>query len=424
VLAGDPGHAEALAVVGRRPEELVEGVDPEKGFLARRDAAYAKAGAAWAALSRVLTAKGLKPTEYWFVVERALAYGNRDADVVASLEAGDYAWAGTWGAVKRQGKWAEWVTPLGDAVSWPAEWDDHFLRAKAFWPDARVARLWGWRVIASLPPDDMWRVLGTLAAVETHLVDALGSIRKAPRDARREEEELTDLLLLPDVALYERIGLVDLEDAAPEDRARFRAATGWHDAGRRRLLVLAKHPVDPWIGDDANWVGFAAKALARRHLGPPTGWISGRGTWILDGVAGAYEGFVAKGTTGGEVDPARCWRLAAARALLDAGALPPWETLLDLDRRQADDFPRARASFRFAGAARAVEKVDVVAAAATALVVGVLTADGGKGGKRLAALLEETMKRDRMPDLDKTLGWPKGRAFAEAKRVLDAVEAK
>jgi hypothetical protein len=42
-------------------------------------------------------------------------------------------------------------------------------------------------------------------------------------------------------------------------------------------------------------------------------------------------------------------------------------------------------------------------------VVGLWKVDPAKGAKRLAALLEEVYKRDRLPDLDKTLGWdPEG----------------
>jgi hypothetical protein len=424
VLAVDAKNSEALGVAGQwKPEELVEGVDPEKGFMARRDAAYAKAGAAYAALSRVLTAQGMKPTDYWFVVERAMAYGNRDADVVAAVDQSNLAWAGTWGAVPKKGKWEEWIAPLGGAVTWPEEWDDRFLKAKAFWPEAKVSRLWGWRVIASLPPDEMWRVLGTLAAMESHLVETLGSIRKAPRDAKREEEELTDLLLLPDPALYEKIGLVDLKNAVPEVRTRFKDATGWHNQGRRRLLALVKHPVDAWIGDDANWLGYAAPVVARAHLGPPSGTLSGRGTWILDGIRGAYEGFVPKGTTGGEIDIARCWRLPAARAIRDMGYAVPWEKLMEFDRTHADEHSRTRVKIRFGGAMREVTGVDIVAAQATALVLAILRSDS-KGPKRLADLLKETMKRDRMPDLDKVLGWPKGKAFDEANKLIEAVDTK
>jgi hypothetical protein len=365
----------------------------------------------------------MKPTDYWFVVERAMAYGNRDADVVAAVDKGNQAWAGTWGAVPRAGKWEEWIAPLGGAVLFPPEWDDDYLKAKAFWPEAKVARLWSWRLVASLPPDETWRVLGTLAAMESHLVDSLGSIRKAPRDAKREEEELTDLLLLPDAGLYEKIGLVDLKNATPEERTRFKDAVGWHVQHRRRLLALQKQPVDTWIPDDANWLGLAAKVVARNHLGPPSGTLTGRGTWILDGVRGAYEGFVPKGTTGGEIDLARCWRLPAARALRDTGYFVPWDRLLEFDRTHADEHGRTRVKFRFDGKVREVSGVDVVAAQATALVLAILRSDA-KGPKRLSDLLKETMKRDRMPDLDKALGWPKGKAFEEADKLIAAVETK
>ena len=56
--------------------------------------------------------------------------------------------------------------------------------------------------------------------------------------------------------------------------------------------------------------------------------------------------------------------------------------------------------------------------------MGLLRADDGKFAKKAGALIAETLKRNSLPDVDKVMGWPKGRAVKEAEKVLDEVGSK
>ncbi len=419
IKALEPKHAEALDVLAKwSGEDFLLGTVPDKAFVAKRDATLAKLGTSYAALAKTLAAQGKKPTELGSLVERALAYGNHDPDVLPSLADAKQVWAGTFGLQPDDATWQATVGALPQAVTFPPEWDDDFLKVRCPWPEAKCARLLGWRFETSAPAAEAFRALAGLAALEAHVVSTFGSLRKEPK--READDPPMDLLWIPDPAVYDRIGV--WKEMRPEDKTAFEGTSGWHDGWHRRLLVLTKSRTETWASSESLLFGHAAPVVVRRHLAPLGGWLSGRGTWILDGMQGAYEGFVANGVAGGDVDPARCWRLAAAKAMHEARTLIPWEQLLDMDRKQARDSPRVHLKFRFGGAEREVERLDVVAAEAAALVLGIWRADGGKGAKKLAALLQETMKRDRMPDLDKTLGWPKGRAAKEADALLDSVK--
>ena len=68
--------------------------------------------------------------------------------------------------------------------------------------------------------------------------------------------------------------------------------------------------------------------------------------------------------------------------------------------------------------------VDVVSAQATAFVVGLMKADKGKGARKLGALLRDLLKRDSLPDLDKTLGWKKDRWQAESDKAIEAATGR
>jgi hypothetical protein len=169
------------------------------------------------------------------------------------------------------------------------------------------------------------------------------------------------------------------------------------------MLVLAKDRDNPWTPPDANLMAWAARGLVKRHLAPDaSGWISGRGSWIVDGVAGLYEGFARKEDRSGDFDPERSWHLAAARAL--GPRLFPWARLVEMDRAAADAERKSDVDVEFGGAPQKASKIDVVAAQATAFALGVMRLDAKQGERYLATLLEETYRRDRMPDLDKAIG--------------------
>ena len=170
-------------------------------------------------------------------------------------------------------------------------------------------------------------------------------------------------------------------------------------------------------------LGQASRVLVRRHIGAgAAGWLAGRGTWILEGVVGAYEGFVPAGAGGGDVDPAKCFRLYAAKALQAEGGWMPWAQAFELDRDAADRVPKVDlAKLKVAGIEHDAKQVAPLSAQATALVLGLWKVDPVKGPKRLATLLEETYKRDRLPDLDKTMGLGAGKAVEAATKALDLV---
>ena len=94
LLVANPSCDEASAAVRQwRPDQLQEGEAPSKQFLALRDAALKKVGNEYAQTARKLQTAGAKPLETWGLVERALAYGNRDADALASIDAAGEACA-------------------------------------------------------------------------------------------------------------------------------------------------------------------------------------------------------------------------------------------------------------------------------------------------------------------------------------------
>ena len=44
--------------------------------------------------------------------------------------------------------------------------------------------------------------------------------------------------------------------------------------------------------------------------------------------------------------------------------------------------------------------------------------------RKAGSLVLETLKRNNLPDVDKAMGWPKGRAVKEAEKVLDEVGSR
>src|SRR5262249_21683985 len=101
-----------------------------------------------------------------------------------------------------------------------------------------------------------------------------------------------------------------------------------------------------------------------------------------------------------------------------------WDKFVELDRAGEDQVPRADVKVRFRGAERDGRGLDAVVAQATAFAVGLLTADDGKATRKVGLLLKETLQRDRLPDVDKAMGWPAGRAAQEADKAIDAADGK
>lgn len=419
VLSADPKNGEAEGVLKQwKAVELQEGREPSKAWLAVRDAAFRKVGDAYAQYVREAQAAGGQATDTFAYVERALAYGSVAADAVAAMDSGGYVWDGTYGSVKK-GALEAALGAYAESVAFPPEHDDAVLRHRCAWPDAKVVEFGRTRLVSALPPEDVWHTIGILAAEEAYFVKTFGSKAKEPA---KDEDEHTDFVLVPDADLYGRLGDVLLPQASPQQRAEYDASSSWYMAWRRKVLLALVPPRDnPWVERDATILGQGVRPLVRRHIGAgASSWISGRGSWFLDGMTGAFEGFVPKGTDGGEVDPARCWRLAAAKELHDRAALAPWKELFEMDRAKADAFPKRDVAFEQGGAKRDAKKVDVPAAQATALVFAIWQLDGGKGAKKLASVLEELYKRDRLPDLDKALGLGAGKVVDATQHLLSA----
>jgi hypothetical protein len=413
VLVAAPGQSEATGVLKRWSDaDLLAGQGPDAAWTKLRDAKFKELGDKYFHFAETLNAKGLNPVEYWVVVERALAYGGLGGALAKWVATAGYAWMGTWGSVEKKAVYDR-IGGLLEAVSFPPEFDDGVLKDRARWPEARVATLRSWRLVTDLPPEDAMRAAYVLITQENHLAATLGTA------AKRADETVTDLYLFSKAETYDAVAKPLVRE---EDHERWKGTSGWHDPWQKRLFVLARDRDNPWTGADANLLGNAVPVLVRRHVAAGGG-TTGRGAWLLDGLSGAYEGFVPPrlGEEGGEIVPARCWRLAAARELREGAALLPWPELLETDRAAADAVPRRTLRLKFLGEEREAKEVRVVACQATAFAVGLLLADSGKGAERLAKLLEDLLKRDRMPDLQKSTGWNDAKVFAEANEALDAV---
>lgn len=413
LLAADPKQAEAEAALrAYRGRELQEGRDPTKAWLAARDVVFRRIGDAYLQFARDVEASGVKATDSSPYVERAFAYGTVAADAVASMEGSGNTWRGTYGTVKK-GLVESALGPLASSISFPAEHDDAVLRYRCLWPDARVVEFGATRLVSSLPPEDAWRTVSTLTAEEAFFVRTFGSKMKEPP---KDEDAHTDLVVAPDATIYAALGDAFVRD---DSRSDFDASSSWYMPWKRRLLTLAPVKDNAWTGRDAAISGQAVRPMIRRHLGSGTGaYLHGRGSWFLDGFVGLFEGFVAKGPGEGDVDPARSWRLAAMRELFDRASHVSWIELLSLDRKQADAFPVRDVEFVFAGEKRDGRKLSVPASQATALVAAIWQMDAGAGPRRLAGIVEELYKRNRLPDLDKALGLAPGKTIDLAERFL------
>jgi hypothetical protein len=310
---------------------------------------------------------------------------------------------------------------LLEEISFPRECDDAYLKVRVRWPEARSLALGPWRLVTDVKPLDAVRAAATLEHARRYVVQTLGG-------GASDDSRLTDVVLASEAAVYDKIGPRLLQ--RPEDQREMQQRSSWYD--RRiapesdRLLVCARDRHNGFAGEHAVLLSASARVLARQHFSPKgAGWVNGRGAWLLDGLGGALEGFARDEATGAaEIDPARCWRLAAGKALQAEGVLLSWEKFLEVDAQKAKEWPRRTLKVAFHGTTYEAREVDVAATQATAFVVGVMKADKGKGARKLGDLLRELMKRDSLPDLDKALGWKKGRWQAEADKALEAATGR
>ena len=417
VSLADLKNAEALAVLGKwREEEVLKGNLPTKTWTTKRDQVLRAEGDAYSVEARVWMGQGAKVADLVSLTERSLAYGTKAGDVLPALDAAGYGWAGTFGTQSKEAI-ESGIGPLRTAITFPVEWDDGYVYAHMLWPDAKILRLGPFSVVAGDGFLATCRRTVLLSALDVTLSSLLGSVAKDPK----EDDPPVLLLSVPDATVYDRLGASLVGDDT--DRARFLKSSTWVSWWHKKALALEKDRDNPWVGADVNFLHVSAASLLRHHLGG-AGRLSGRGSWILEGLAGAFEGFVTKGRDSGDIEPGRCPRLAAARALRDAKRLLPWDQLFETDRAGEDLVPRADAKVKYRGAEQEGHAFDVVVCQATAFAMGLLRANDGKDTRKVGQLVIEALKRDRLPDVDKAMGWPKGRAVKEAEKVLDAVDGK
>lgn len=412
ILGDEPKNQEAEAVLrAYKGPDLEEGREPTKAWLSTRDAALKKVGDAYAAFARDSQAVGAKAIDTFAYAERAIAFGTSAADAIAAMANAGYAWRGTYGSVEK-GLVETALGTFAASVTFPSEFDDTVLRYRCVWPDARAVEFGKTRLISALSPDDTWHTVALLSAEEACFVRTFGSKAKDPKD--RDEGDHTDLVVAPDASMYSRLGDAFVQQ---DERTEYEASSSWYR--RKRLLLLAPIRDNAWTGRDAAILGQAARPMVRRHLGVgASSWIRGRGSWFLDGFVGAFEGFVAKGPDTGDVDPERCWRLAAMREIHERAAFVPWDELFSMDAAKAADVAKRDVSFSFGGEKRDGKQLSVPTAQATALVLAIWQMDGGKGAKKLAVLCEDIYKRNGLPDIDKALGVAPGKTVELTEKFL------
>jgi hypothetical protein len=411
----DPTAEDAIAVLERWDgAALQEGQTPNAAFVKRREKALAELGDAYFHFGETLEASGMDPETYYPINVRAHAYGSRAGPLVAALSKAGYRWLGVYGP-KPQAEVEELLHGSVDAFSFPEEFDDDYLKARAVWPAARGAGWDAWRLLTDHDYKEALRLLGMVAAAERWMLEHVAGRFGGKR---RKDEGVVDLYVFSQWQDYDRIG----EEILPErDREPFRGTSGWQDPRSRRVLVTWRHRHNPWLGDDDLLLGHAAEAMARRHLGgSPVGLVQGRGAWLLDGLRGAFEGFHLDEDGKGQIDAQACWRLFVARKLREDGALLPWPEFMDIDREKARAMARPTLKVSFGGQAREAKEADRVAAQATALVVGILMADRGKHREKFGKLVGDLYKRDSLPDVDKALGLRPGTAVSWADTAMDA----
>jgi hypothetical protein len=420
ILAVDPRQRDAIEVRERWNATLLEeGSAPRERWARQRDEALAGLGARYAALAADLRSRGVLGAEPTALDVRAHHYGHWDDASLAKVADG-HVWLSTLadeaGAPASPFLAPEKATSLLGArageVSFPPEHDDAFVRWRVRFPGLRVAALGEWRLLTDLPLERALPILPRLVDAEEFVVATMGSERNP------EEPETVDVLVFSSLEAYVRLARPFVEERYPYLRERFDARSGIVVSVDRRVLASAEDREAPWLEPGVVLARVVAPFVAQRHLAPDaSGGVQGRGAWFLDGFAGLVEGLKA-GDYGARPDEPAVWRLAVARALHAEGHLLPWDAFFELDERAARDLPRRVVKVEVGGESREIARADVAAAQATAVAWAVWRADESKGPDWLRDLLVKLHVRDRLPDLEDTLRWRKGRLEKELEAVL------
>ena len=383
---------------------------PKDKYFKKLDGTMRKLGDAWFHFGEVLEAQGVDPEIYYPINIRALRYGSQAGPLVTSIrQAGQY-WMSTFNHHPTK-KVKEMLGSAMYELSFPPEWDDDFLKVNVHWPESQVAVLRQWRLITDGSHEKALKLLRALDELERYVLDRMGG--KAPKKG-----EPTNVVVCTKGETYEALVKALLSDRV-QDQAMNTSA--YYSRWRQIALACWEHRENKkWIKGEALALGAAARAIARTHLAPKSrGSVRGKGAWLFDGLAGAFEALDWSDPGFTEINPRACWRLAAARALRDKQKLLDWDEFLALDAAKAEAVDRVSLTIKLKGRSREAKNTDVIAAQATAFVVGLMTADKKRGPKRVGKLIQDLIKRDSLPNVDKAMGWKKGRAVQEAERVLD-----
>lgn len=416
IAAVDPLDSAAQEVLEKwDAQELEAGAAPKKSFVKTRDGSLRHLGDQYFHFGETLHASGMDALKYYPINVRAHAYGSVAGPLVQFMKQEGYVALGNY----EPKRLAEVEQCLGAPMSefiFPLEFHDGFLRARAVWPEARGAEWRSWRLISDHDHKEAFRLLGMLAKAEQWMAKALGG------RAKKGDRGKTNVLVFAEHQKYDKIG-ADL--VGEDDQERFKDTSGWYDLAKNRLLVCWRHRFNGWVGDDDLLLGHASKVMARRlFAGGALGAVTGRGAWLLEGLRGAYEGFSLDDKGKGQIDPAHCWRLAVARSLRDEKKLIPWDEFFAMDAAKAAAQARVDLKIGFGGKARDGKQLDVVAAQATAVVVGILRADKGKAGRKLGKAVGTLIKSGSLADIDKALGWKPGKTQAMAEVAMDSAHGK
>ena len=423
LLTIDPQHETAIELAQSiTPDQIDQGSAPDGKFAKQRDKTFEEIGDLYFHFGEKCEASGMDPLDYYPLNIQAHRYGSRGGPLLTSLAEAGYLWLGTYEDVE-QARMEALLDSVALRATWPPPWDDAYMRVKARWPEARVADLGDMRLLTDLPTEPALRLLriaGEVDAVITAWDGGRAAAKRAKAGATAGDPH--EILVFTDATRYEKIGpeLVD-----ERDREDLLARSSFRARSRRRTLVSFAHRQHPFVSGEASVAGAAAGLLARLRYGAGQGgWVRGRGAWMFDGIAAAFEGFALDEQGRATIDPGRCWSLAVAKELRDSGRLLPWDELFELDEAKAKDVARVDVETEIAGTKRVVSNVDLVRVQAAALVVALVKTDGERGARRFAKLVTDLVKRDSLPDIDKAMGWKKGRAIDEALRAMDASNAK
>lgn len=415
VLELDPRHEAAIRIAeAETPKRIDEGKAPDEKFVKKRDAELAAIGDDLAILSEKFQASGMQAENYYPLAVQALRHGARYGALLESLRQVQTHWLGTW----RDKPEADIMPHLGARLlqaTWPLEWDDGVARVRARWPAAKAIDMGSVRIFTDLALPDAFALAKSVADLEDWLVTWLPKARKGGKGAIALE-----LLVFAKRETYDKIGAEWMQ----EDRVdRFKATPRWVSTWPQvRAFSSWEQPTRPFATGRATALGAAAAGLARARLGAGAH-AKGRGSWLFSGIAGVAEGHAMDEKGRGKLEPKQAWLLEAAAALRAEGRLLDWSVFLELDEEGAGQHGEVEIDATLAGSLRKAVRLDLVEAQATAFVAGILLADGGSEA-RFAKLLDEFGKRDRLPDVEKTLGWKKGRLVLEAEAAMDAVAGK